>query len=258
MLAKLGLLVSTGAVASSMLLPPNTNASPVSSPGTTSGKENLHATLSQINATHCAVNLTNTGNNAYDLLKWNTLFDTDAESSSFTVISNATNQNIPPGSDMIRKIYSKVDPSHVLHLAGLSSWMGTYDLSRLYAIPGDGLYSVDLSSTVTVLNSTDSLRGSYHIDIKSQAVQMKLAKSSLTRRNWFDLSDNARIHTCDAAQQWVIQQTVQQAASLAMNAKKAVPLDVPIAGYRPNRTVYQEYFNDHSQQAVFEIFDKVS
>lgn len=218
----------------------------------------IHATLSQINATHCTVDLANKYDSPFDFLKWNSLFDNQTESSSFTLRSSSTKENVSIGSTMLRKIYAEVHPDHVLTIAAHSSCSGVFDLTRLFDIPQDGDYDVSLGSTLTTLSLTKNVRAPSQVKVEAPIVVMKLAKSSSTLRPRFDLSDNARIHTCDAAQQWVIQQTVAQAANLAMNAKKAVPLPNPVVGYWPNQDLYKQYFNDNSQQTVFNIFDRAS
>ena len=159
---------------------------------------------------------------------------------------------------MLRKIYTEVHPDHILKLSAHSSWNGTYDITQLFEVPTEADYTVSLTSTMTALSETAKLTESYRIFVKSQVVRMKLAKSYPSLKQRLDLSDNALIHTCDAAQQWVIQQTVQQATNMATNAKKAVPLFNPVVGYWPNQTLYQEYFNDQSQQTVFNTFSKIS
>ena len=223
------------------------------------GNATIEATLSQINTTHCKVELANTFDTQLDFLTWNSLFDSQTESFSFTLRSSSSKAIVPVGSTMLRKIYAKIHPNHVLTIAAHSSWSGAFDLTRLFDIPQDGDYDVSLASTLTTLSPTKNVRELPQVNIEAPTVVMKLVKSPSTLRSrWFDLSDNARIHTCDAAQQWVIQQTVAQAANLAMNAKKAIPLDPPIVGYWPSPSLYKEYFNDESQQTVFNVFDKAS
>ena len=241
----------------------NALSTPVNSSGRSAGgniatNATVHASLSPINTTHCAVELINDGTEDLDFLIWNSLFDFRAESFSFAVQDTKTLQQLDHGPEMLRKIYTKVLPDHVLKLAAHSSWNGTYDLTHLFEVPTEGNYTVSLASTLTALSKTGKLTGSYNIFVKSQAVTMELSKSYPALKPRLDLSDNALIHTCDAAQQWVIQQAVQQATAMAANAMKAVPVFSPIVGYWPNQTLYQEYFNDNSQQTVFNVFKKVS
>ena len=226
--------------------------------GDNANSTTLHARLSQINATHCEVNLSNEGNDAYNFLKWNSLFDSKTESHSFSLQNAKTRENLTHGPDMLRKIYTKVHPEHIITLAAHSSWNESFDLTQLFEIPEEGEYVVSLTSTLTALSNTTQLSNNFPVNVESEAVTMMLTKSSSTLKPRIDLSDNALIHTCDAAQTWVIQQTVQQATGLAMNAKKAVPVFNPIVGYFPNETLYQEYFNDDSQQSVFNAFNLIS
>ena len=186
------------------------------------------------------------------------MFDPRAESFSFSIENISTHKNLAHGPNMLRKIYTKVHPDHILTLAAQSSWIRTYDLTQLFKVPVEGEYSVSLANTLIALPDKAELPRYYRVGVESQAVKMRLAKSLPVLEPRIDLSDNGLIHTCNAAQQWAIHQTVQQATNMATNAKKAIPLSNPVVGYWPNEALYQEYFNNQSQQTVFNIFNKIS
>lgn len=222
---------------------------------------NLQATLAQINSTHCRLQIINDGDEDLKLLKWNTLFDSNAESHSFTIRSLSTNKTLPPGSQMVRKIYEHVSPHHILNLAAKSFWTGTYDLTRLFDIPTTSNYEVSFSGALTILSPhSSSLKDSQKTNVISHSVTMRLESSASAaalkkRILWFDLSDRARIHTCDNAQIWVLSTALTQAKTLARSARDAVPT---MGNQKGIQTLYTTYFNDNSQQFVSQAFDKVS
>lgn len=226
----------------------------------------LHATLSQMNSTHCHLKLTNTGPSDLNILKWNSLFDPSAESHSFTIRSTSTNHTLPHGPEMLRKTYDhrSISADDILHLAAKSSWTGTYDLSRLFDIPttAEETYTVSFSGALTVLSSRThpSMQNSHRKVATCAPTIMHLkgpARSAALNERflWFDLSDRARIHSCDNAQIWVLSTALAQARTLAEQARDAVPTAGNTKGIQD---LYTKYFNDNSQTFVANAFDQVS
>lgn len=230
--------------------------------------EDLHATLSQLNSTHCHLELTNSGSTDVKLLKWNSLFDQNTESHSFTILNPATKKSLVPGPYMIRKIYDKnILPNHVLTLPAKRSWTGTYDLTQLFDIPTAGIYQVAFTGALTVLSESHALKDSHHTIAACPLVTMRLSKSApsattLEARSLFGGpkwvpagSDRDRSTTCDNAQKWVIGRALKQAVVMAADARDAVPM----AGHpKGNGELYRSWFNDNSQAFVTAAFDKMS
>lgn len=204
----------------------------------------LEGQLSRINDTYIGLKITNHQDSDVSLLKWNTFLDPSTAFNSFRATPKGSDRNLTAGVSMLRKIHdtnATLSKHDVVSIKSGSSWQAAYDMTQVFNVTTEGDYSISLSAKTQVLKDVKSVKGGTSITISSNALTTRLDKSrnSLKSR---DLQKRATLSpTCDAAQQDVISQAVTVANKMAKAAYYAVD---------NNQNLYQEYFNDHSQNTV--------
>jgi len=125
-------------------------------------KPTVQADLSAINSTHCSLTLTNESSQGVNLLKWNTLLDSDAEMHSFSVIDIRSGKKLPPGPKMARFFYDGgAIAKHTHELGAGAKWTGIFDLTRLFTVAIPEEYKASFTSRLNALPDRSRITGAY-------------------------------------------------------------------------------------------------